>query len=501
MSVLDRQSVRADAGNRRVPRRRLEQLAAERRRPERGLRRRPEPDASGDATEPGSGSSASSSGSWTAADRSASGFRRRPAPLPRRLLSALLSTLRAALLVLLLPLQLLFLLVRRPRELWDRLVSAPAGFRSVSRRLGVASRDPGTLAGRAWEALRLSAWFVREELADMQEGMPRPQDLLRHARDQARRALERERALRLLPHGGRLPDETGERLFRAAAVGLLAGCVALGIFLSTYLAVEELKSGDELALRSIRVQGLLRVPDATLRAALPARPGDNLLELDPRAIEAALLRLPWIESVEAARDLRSRALLVRVVEHEPALLLADGRLTLVDIHGVPFKPLEPGDPSDLPLLGAAAGREPLLDPDIVRIAATGALQLLSALSSGKALRRHDVSEIRWMGDEGYLLVTRDGLPIRLARTEPAAALSRLERAVAMGALPLDAVASVDLSLRDRVVAVPRDEKPSRLAVASRVEAQPLPTAARERMLHIERIRREIGDLPASLGTP
>ena len=51
-------------------------------------------------------------------------------------------------------------------------------------------------------------------------------------------------------------------------------------------------------------------------------------------------------------------------------------------------------------------------------------------------------------------MTRSGLPIHIGSEDFAARLGRLERAVASGDLPLEAVASVDVSLRDRLVVVP-----------------------------------------------
>ena len=58
-------------------------------------------------------------------------------------------------------------------------------------------------------------------------------------------------------------------------------------------------------------------------------------------------------------------------------------------------------------------------------------------------------------------MTRNGLPIHIGSEDFAARLGRLERAVASGDLPLEAVASVDVSLRDRLVVVPRSSKKAR----------------------------------------
>lgn len=454
MSVLDRQSMRDRAPNRRlgehalVERQKLRQAAAERRRPQRGRGSAPAP---------------------------------RPTPRRGGGIERLEGALRLMAVTLLLPVQLLVVLLR-PSELIRRLRGAPARMRARTRRLRMQSRDPDTTAGRLRETARLSAHFVREEMADMQDGFPRLRDVVAGSLALVERgALAGGRAVGLIDRRGD-PDDARDRLFRGVALGLVAAAGLLGLFLSSYEAVETLKQHERLALDAVHVSGLHRVAEADVldRLALPG--GANLLELSLPDLATAVEQLPWVESARVVRDLRSQALTVQVAERRAALILGSGGLHLVDERGVVFKPLERGDPSDLPLLSA--------EPEDVAVAAQAALEVLHALQNGDAVRPETLSELRWRDVEGLTLVTRAGLPIRLGRQDFAARLSRLERAVAAGGLPLDALSEVDAALRDRVVAVPLARPKARQQVAARIQAQPVKPGSRALMLHLNRVARD-----------
>ena len=454
MGVLDRQSMRDRAPNRRlgehalVERQKLRQAASDRRRPQRGRGAAPVP---------------------------------RRAPRRSRVAERFEGAVRLLALTLLLPVQLLVLLLR-PAELVRRLRGAPARLQVRTRRLRMQSRDPDTTAGRLRETARLSAHFVREEMADMQDGFPRMRDVVAGGlRLLEAGAIRAGRAVGLIDRRGD-PDDARERLFRGFALGLVAATGLIGLFVSSYQAVEALKQHDRLALQAVQVSGLHRVAeDAVLgRLALPS--GANLLELPLADLQAQVEELPWVASARVLRDLRDQRLTVQVAERRPALILGSVGLHLVDEDGLVFKSLERGDPSDLPLLSA--------EPGEVATAARASLDVLHALRGGLALRPEHVSELRWHGVDGLTLVTRAGLPIRLGRQDYAARLSRLERAVAAGGLPLDALAEVDAALRDRVVAVPLSRPKAIQQVAARIQAQPVTPGSRTLMLHLHRVARE-----------
>lgn len=468
MGVLDTQSIREHLANRKLGRKRLErrraaELARERRRPNRGVSARRSVQSTGPHRRPDTTESTRGS-----------------------LFDVLGTLLKLVLAIVLLPLQLL-LMALRPRELARRLKEAPGRVTSGARRVRMASRDPDSGTGRLWETARLSAHFVREELVDMQDGFPRPAEVAASMLDQVSLAF-RAVARRI----GLAPDDrhgaVSDRLLHAAALGVIASAVIVGLFVATYQGIERFKTSGRLALQEVRLVGLERTADEDLRAALHLDADDNLLELDLDAITAAAISLPWVADAVVTRDLRGRAVEVHVVEHRPALLLAGPSMQLIDDRGVAFKTLSPGDPVAMPVLSIDGPST----PEIVAEASRGALEVLHALSSGRAIGVAQVSELRYESGEGFTLVTLAGLPVRLGRRDFAARLGRIEAAVSTGALPLDALASVDAGLRDRLVAVPLKTGHARRTVRERVREQPVEEASRRRMLHLDRIQQSLG---------
>lgn len=468
MGLLDTQSIRLS--NRRLGKRRLEQrraareeaiAARERRRPGRGVRTRDHQDTTVDVAG------------------------RRRGRARARLRDNAAGVARFLLTLLLLPIQLLLMLLR-PLELIRRLRETPDRVRSASRRLRMASRDPRSRPGRAWRTARLSAHFVREELADMQDGFPRPTEVALSAlevlRDLAARAGRR---IGVLPRDKR--DDVSDRLLHAVSLGVITAAVLVGLFVASYQGIEAAKTSDRLAIRQVQILGLERTTEAAVEGRLPVAAGDNLLDLDLATLGLGARDLPWIDQVTVTRNLRDGLLTVRVVEHHPALLMAGADLRLVDDQGRAFKTLDGEGPADLPVLTI----DPGLAPQEQSRATTGALEILRALSAGRALTATDISEIHFDADDGFALVTRAGLPVRLGRRDFGDRLGRLERALQTGSLPLDALASVDAGLRDRLVAVPLATRKAERQIRKQVQEQPIDPDRRRRMLHLERIRMSI----------
>lgn len=469
VGVLDSQNLREDVKNRRVGRQRLEhrkQLRArlredtgrfERRRPGRGTEEVTSQDATVDVPS----------------------RRRHRAAL--RVLTAIEAGGRCLLIGLLLPLAFLPALMR-PREFLRRAKEAPTRLRSSARRIRISSRDPSTAAGRFAEASRLSLHFVREELSDMQDGFPSPSELAESVSARVRSGGEKLASLvGILPSDGRSND-LGDRVLHAAALGLIGGAVVVGIFVASFEGMEELKTSERMSLQHITVLGLGQLAEGELLMALDARSGDNLLELDLARVRDSATEHPWVERAEITRNLREQSLQVQVVEHRPALLLAGATLKLIDDRGRVFKRHAPTDPIDFPVLTIEGETSPSIRTQATR----GAVEILHALAGGRVVTSHELSELRFAEGEGFTLFTRSGLPIRLGSRDFAVRLGRLERAVDTGKLPLEAVASVDISLRDRLVVVPQSTRRARRVLEEKVESQPVPAERRSRMLHLKR---------------
>jgi len=440
--------------------------AGERRRPERGVR---------------SGSSSQ--------DATVDVVARRRQRLAVRVLTGLEAGGRYLLIALLLPLSLLPALLR-PRDFVRRLQEAPSRLRSSARRIRISSKDPRTRAGRFAEASKLSLHFVREELTDMQDGFPTAGEVAGVVSTQLRWAVERGAAMLGFLPGDRRSEAATDRLLHAASLGLIAGVVVVGIFVSSFEGMEALKSSERMTLQHVQVLGLGQLDESEFLANLQAKAGDNLLELDLGELEATAVEHPWVERVEVTRDLRGQTLTFRAIERRPALLLAGVSLKLVDDRGRVFKSHEPADPVDFPVLSI----EGEVDRATRQQALQGSIDILHALAAGRVVTAPQLSEIRFSEAEGFTLVTRTGLPIQVGRQDFSARLGRLERAVGTGELPLDAVASVDVSLRDRLVVVPRSTKKARRVLQQKVKSQPVAKERRSRMLHLRRV---IGDLSGS----
>ena len=374
-----------------------------------------------------------------------------------------------------------------PREFVRRLREAPTRLRSSARRVGLSSKDPHSRAGRLVEASRLSVFFLREELADMRDGFPKGKEVARVASLAGRWVGERLVVLTGFVPGVEGAEEARERVIHAASLGLIAGAVVVGIFISSFQGMEVMKSSDSMLLQHVEVFGLSQLSESEFLAGLDAKGGDNLLHLDLEALTATALEQPWVERVEVERDLRAQSLSFHLHERRPAMLLAGASLKLVDDQGAVFKTLEAGDPVDFPVLSF----EGEVSPEVRRRALADAIRILHSLTAGRTVTHPQLSELHFVEGAGFTLVTRNGLPIHIGSEDFAARLGRLERAVASGDLPLEAVASVDVSLRDRLVVVPRSSKKARKRMQQAVKNQPVRAERRSRMIHLKRV---VGDL-------
>jgi len=505
MTILDRQSMRRGVGNRKLGRRRL--MQRERQRASQG-RAPVVANASGAIPVQGVQQAAQRTQEVTLSDR------RRPGrgfdgdgetrsgelgederigslrtSLGRYAGELLFAACRIFAHVAVFPFQVVYLLAR-PRDLLRRVSEAPTRVRSTARRLRLQTRDPDSPMGRLWESARLSVHFVREEMTDMQDGFPSFQQVAQASMDAVStsgRRVSRGVTRSLAVSSGDLL----KRLHHSAALGVVAGIVVVGLFVAGYQGLESLKHSERLAIGDITIQGLERVGRDELLRELRVGEGDNLLELESDLLVARATTLPWVSSLALRRDLRGQRLELAVVEHKPVLLLGSNPIKLVNESGVAFKELEAHDPVDLPFLTVAEADVELIGPEQLREASRGAVQILHALSSGTAITDRDVSEIRYEGEAGYVIITRTGLPVRVGREDFAARLGRLERAARSGSLPLHVLASVDLGLRDRLVVVPQAARKARRAVRKKVVSQPIAPQQREQVMQMKKLRRDL----------
>lgn len=384
----------------------------------------------------------------------------------------------AGLILLFIPVQFVLALTR-PREVARRFREAPSRLKSNARRWQMAARQGDTVAGFLSQVRTTTSTFVAHELQDMEGGFPSAEELLTRCiewvREQGRTWRTQIRPGPVLVH-----QATG-----AAATGVFAFAVLFGLFVCTHNGLERLAAGDRLPLARIVVSGTQDVPEAEVKRLLGVRVGQNLLAMNPADLRQRLAANPWLRVVAVDRDLGEGVLSIEVEERRADLLLAGRPVRLLDERGEAFKTLAVGDPVDLPVLAGVPDTAP---PELIATVASAARDVLAALDGSGPVERRDVAEVRWDEDDGFALLLRDGVPVRLGKSDFGPRLARLQRALVGGKLPLQAVAAVDLSLWDRMVVVPKIADAGG-ALRSRLEGQALTAAQRARLLELDRQRR------------
>ncbi len=116
-------------------------------------------------------------------------------------------------------------------------------------------------------------------------------------------------------------------------------------------------SSPRFAVRQIEVKGQKRKTDEQIAQIAGVKRGDNVFAVDTNKVEQKLLADPWIKQVKVARALPS-TLSIELEEREVGALASIGeRLYLVTKSGEPFKPIEEGDPYDLPVVSGVTAED------------------------------------------------------------------------------------------------------------------------------------------------
>jgi cell division protein FtsQ len=226
-------------------------------------------------------------------------------------------------------------------------------------------------------------------------------------------------------------------------------------------------ASPRFGLREVSLEGGQRVSKAWVVDTLEPLFGRNLVLLPLAEVEARIARHPWLEAVEASKEMPNRLRLV-VVERRPAALLRIGtELRYLDGEGRPFAPCDPLDPEgsvvDLLLVSSSAGP---------RAEYSRALRLAGELAAAQPQWAAALSEVEMMGEEDFRIVTA-ALPFSLlVRTGSVdAGVHRLEPLLAeiLRRYP-ERIDTVDLRFPQRVVLQPISKPRTELAAPPPVEA-------------------------------
>ena len=181
----------------------------------------------------------------------------------------------------------------------------------------------------------------------------------------------------------------------------------------------------QFGLKQVSFQGLHHAQEAELLRLAGLKVGQNLFELEPGAIERSIAAHPWVDQVRATRRFPG-ALTISVKEHQPAAVASLGELYLVDSEGRPFKKIQSGDPTNLPLITGMEREQFVESPERSRLRLREMLNLAEAYARSEAAHLSPLEEIR-IGRTGVALVSAHGEEIRLGEGDPAESFLRLKK--------------------------------------------------------------------------
>jgi cell division protein FtsQ len=159
-------------------------------------------------------------------------------------------------------------------------------------------------------------------------------------------SVEARQSTPAIPDGGSRPGRSLPAMLRTMAGIVLVTAASIGV---GWAARRCVMKSSRFAIASIAVRGNSRRPSTVIAAESGLVAGTNIFVADLDAARARLLQDPWIVDATLVRRLPG-TVLVSVIERRAAALVALDDTYLATDDGVPFKRLDPDDPTDLPLV-------------------------------------------------------------------------------------------------------------------------------------------------------
>ncbi|MDD9936149.1 MAG: FtsQ-type POTRA domain-containing protein [Myxococcales bacterium] len=189
-----------------------------------------------------------------------------------------------------------------------------------------------------------------------------------------------------------------------------AGAVAAGRLLEQHV-----RTAEAFATTEITVDGHSRLTREHVLAVAGLTLGDNVFEQSPEEARAALLEDPWVAEASVARRLPG-SYEITLRERRPAAVLALEQPYLVADDGSVFKPLEPGEPADLPVITGVDPERFRLDRELRTSLLVSAVALLHDYRDVGLWRREPIAEIHVEESGGFALyVGEDAALVRLGK--------------------------------------------------------------------------------------
>jgi cell division protein FtsQ len=206
----------------------------------------------------------------------------------------------------------------------------------------------------------------------------------------------------------RLRRRAGEALREVGRVIFLTGAI-VSVTATLLIGYDQILLSPHLRVRETVVKGCKELTEKDILSLAAVRSPSNLLTVNRDAIARRIRVNPWVHEVFVGREFPDR-LVIWVRERKAVALIGKGNgLYLVDGEGSPFKRLEAGEESDLPVLTGCI-RDGIIDEGLVK-------KSLILLSDIKGIKDGPeigvVSEIHGNETFGLSLFTDTGLCLQL----------------------------------------------------------------------------------------
>ena len=206
---------------------------------------------------------------------------------------------------------------------------------------------------------------------------------------------------RLRRRAGEVLREIGRVIFLTGAIVFVTAALLIGY--------DQILLSPHLRVRETVVKGCKELTEKDILSLAAVRSPSNLLTINRDAIARRIRGNPWVQEVFVGREFPDR-LVIWVRERKAVALIEKGNgLYLVDGGGAPFKRLETGEESDLPVLTGCI-RKGIVDEELVK-------KSLILLSDIKGIKDGPeigmVSEIHGNETFGLSLFTDTGLCLQL----------------------------------------------------------------------------------------
>lgn len=206
-------------------------------------------------------------------------------------------------------------------------------------------------------------------------------------------------------------------------------------------------------LKQVYLTGREHADASVVKAALDIHPGEPILRLDLKAMQARLEAIPEIKSVQLARTLPGE-LHVNIHERQPMALWQRGKAhVLVDAEGMVLsRDKYPG-----------VGRLPVI---VGEDAPKHVREFAALLENVPSLTQEVVAAVR-IGERRWNVQMARGMTVMLPERDPAVAWKRFATMVQAEGLFSKAIRSVDMRMEDRVFIMPveQDKSPITLTTA------------------------------------